>query len=228
MPPSDPPLPQPSQTPLRFFLIWLLIGVQSFGGGTASFALIQRTAVDRYHWLTEADFVRDWALVQLAPGVNLLGLIVLIGRRWGGAPGIALALCGLLLPSAGVTILMAALYVHIAHQPAVQAALRGVLPATVGLGLISAYGMLRPLMRQGHSEGRAALILTVGLVAACALIAALWSHLPVVFILLGGGAIFATFRATTVHPTAPETRTDIESAVPETVADALTREETIA
>jgi len=200
-PSSSPSLPlsdaAPPLSPLRFFLIWLGIGVQSFGGGTASLALIRRASVDRYRWLTEADFVRDWALVQLAPGINLLGLIVLIGRRWGGATGITLALGGLLVPSAAVTVLMAAVYAHVANQPLVKAALDGVLPATVGVGMLTAYQMLRPLLRQASGEGRAALVLTIAIVAVCALVTALWARMPVVFILLGGAAIFGAFRALT-------------------------------
>ena len=189
--------PPPTVSPLRFFVIWLLLGAQSFGGGAVSLALIRRASVETYGWLTEAEFVRDWALVQLAPGINLLGLIVLIGRRWGGMQGIALALAGLLLPSAAVTVLMTALYAQAASQPLVQAALHGILPATVGLGLATAYQIARPLVRQSAREGRASLALSVALVATCALVAACWSRLPVFVILCGSGAIFALFRGLT-------------------------------
>lgn len=46
------------------------------------------------------------------------------------------SLVGLLLPSVSITIAMAATYATIRTQPLVGAALRGVVPATSGLGLL--------------------------------------------------------------------------------------------
>jgi chromate transporter len=200
-------MPRRTESSGRFFLIWLLLGAQSFGGGTASLALIRRSAVETHHYLTEAEFVRDWALVQIAPGVNLLALVILIGRRWGGARGVALALGGLLLPSAAATVLMTALYAQFATLPVVRAALRGILPATVGLGLVTAIQMLRPLLRTGRGEGRLSFTASVVLIAGCAAIAALWSRVPVAIVLLGAGAVFAAIRA--AAPTEPASPTEL-------------------
>src|SRR5215467_11767039 len=95
-------LPRPS--PWRLFWIWTVIGAQSFGGGSATLYLIRRVAVDRYRWLTDDDFTRYWGICQIAPGINILGLVVLIGWRDAGAPGALLSLGGLLLPSAAITV----------------------------------------------------------------------------------------------------------------------------
>ena len=194
-------MPIDSLSPRRFFAIWLLLGAQSFGGGSASLALIRRAAVDAHGWLTEAEFARDWALVQLAPGINLLALIILIGRRWGGARGIALALGGLLVPSAIATVLMTVVYARFATLPLVQAALRGILPATVGLGLLTAFQIARPLLRQSRVESKLSLGVAVALICACAALAAVWARLPVLFILCGAGAVFALFRGVTARAT---------------------------
>jgi chromate transport protein ChrA len=40
---------------MRLFFIWLGLGSQSFGG-VATFALITRTAVERYGWITDEEF----------------------------------------------------------------------------------------------------------------------------------------------------------------------------
>src|SRR5438105_7826591 len=95
-----------SPSPRLFLRVWLGLGLQSFGGGAATLTLIRRAAVEQYGWLSEAEFTRAWALVQIAPGINLLALTILIGRRTLGAKGIALALLGLLLPSVTVTVLL--------------------------------------------------------------------------------------------------------------------------
>lgn len=76
-----PPSPQPSL--LQLFLIWFQIGSISFGGGAATQLLIQQHFVQRRHWLTPEDFAQDWAIVQFSPGINLIAMTVLIGRRLG-------------------------------------------------------------------------------------------------------------------------------------------------
>jgi chromate transport protein ChrA len=80
--------------------------------------------------------------VQIAPGINLLGLTILIGRGVAGVPGV-LALLGLLLPSVTHPTANGALRARPALE-VVQAALRGVVPATVGLGLLTTVQMTRP------------------------------------------------------------------------------------
>jgi chromate transporter len=175
---------------LRFCGIWLLLGLQSFGGGVATLALIRRAAVDRYRWLTEAEFTRDWALVQVAPGINLLGVIVLIGRRVRGARGAALALFGLLLPSVAVTLLLTAGYDRLHRLPEMQAALRGVIPATVGLGLLTGLQMARPPLAAARSEGRGRLAVGLGVLIGSG-VALEWLHWPPVLILVLSGLALA-------------------------------------
>jgi len=181
-------------SPLRFFGIWLALGAQSFGGGAATLALIRRAAVDQHHWATETEFVRDWALVQMAPGINLLGLVVLLGNRVGGAPAIALALTGLLLPSSLITALLTAVYATFAHHPLVTAALRGIVPATVGIGLVTAWQMARPLLRESRTEGAPSLAAGILILIGAALLYLRWERLSIVAILCGGGAAFALVR----------------------------------
>ena len=85
-----------------------------------------------------------------------------------------------------------------------QAALRGVLPATIGLGLVAALQMLRPLATAAREEGVDTLIVsTVVLVGSGAAIA-LW-HVPVVAALLASGgvcALHAWLRSLVVRPEA--------------------------
>ena len=81
-----------------------MIGAQSFGGGSATLFLIRRTAIERYAWITDDDFTRYWGICQIAPGINILGLVILIGWRVAGAAGALLSLTGLLLPSAALTV----------------------------------------------------------------------------------------------------------------------------
>jgi chromate transporter len=201
----QPPIPR--QSLLRFFAIWLALGTQSFGGGPVTLALIRRAAVDTHHWMTEAEFTRDWALVQMAPGVNLLGATVLIGRRAAGGWGVALALAGLLLPSGFLTALISAFYVHFATLAAVHAAVRGIVPATVGLGLLTSVQMARPLLADSRREGAGSLAVSLCLLLGSAAAYALWPRVPMVALLFAAAAIAALSRwashTRTVSPLEP-------------------------
>src|SRR5215813_12053791 len=89
-------------SPWKLLWIWTAIGIQSFGGGSATLFLIRKAAVEQYQWLTDEELSRYWGICQIAPGINILGLVILIGFRISGVLGAALALGGLLLPSAAI------------------------------------------------------------------------------------------------------------------------------
>ena len=112
----------------------------------------------------------------------------MIGRRLGGAGGVFLSLLGLLLPSVTITVLMTAGYAHLQHRPIVQAALHGVIPATVGLGLLTAFNLARGLfdLKAAPRDFGTGLALLVG----SGLLLAIW-HLPVILILCGAGMVGA-------------------------------------
>jgi chromate transporter len=177
-------------SPWKQLLIWLNIGIQSFGGGAATLYLIRREAVERHGWLSDEEYTRYWGICQIAPGINILGLVILIGWQVSGALGVALALGGLLLPSAAITIMLTAMYSRVEQVPLVQAALSGVVPATAGLGLLLAVGMLRPLLSASRREGRASLAVALALLAGSVLVVAQTST-PVVAVLWGTGGLAA-------------------------------------
>jgi chromate transporter len=177
-------------SPVSLLRIWTVIGVQSFGGGSATLYLIRRVAVERHGWITDEDFTRYWGICQIAPGINILGLVILIGWRVAGAVGAAVSLAGLLLPSAAITVALTSIYAGIREAPVVRAAIAGVVPATVGLGLLMAFTMVRPLLNRARREGGASTTVAVGLLLASGIVAAL-RRTPVVAILWSAGALSA-------------------------------------
>src|ERR1700724_3996479 len=97
----------------QLFRIWASIGLQSFGGGASTTFLIQRTFIEKHSWLTMEEFLHLWNLCLLTPGINLVALTVLIGKKLGGAWGIVASLAGMLVPSAAITCLLAAIFKQI-------------------------------------------------------------------------------------------------------------------
>jgi chromate transporter len=177
-------IPRPSLWEL--FATWLVMGIQSFGGGSSTLIMIHE-ACQKRGWLDDDEFVRLWALVQISPGINLIKFTLLIGRKLRGWPGMAAAGTGLLLPSALVTVLMTAGFTVVQGQPLVQAAMRGVLPAAIGLSLAMGVQMAQPLMARAYREGPPRLLVHALIVGAAALLMAVNGVSPLV-VMLGAGA----------------------------------------
>ena len=168
----------------KLFRIWTSIGLQSFGGGASTVFLIQRTFIDRYKWMTMEEFAHLWNLCILTPGINLVALTVLIGRKLGGTWGIVASLAGMLVPSAAITCLLAAIFQQIEHPAAVQAIVRGVIPATGAIMLLVGVNFALPLIRRGYKEGALYLLGSSVLVMICAL-AIILLKLSVIVVILG-------------------------------------------
>ncbi len=160
---ASPTPPPPSL--LTLFRIWLTIGATSFGGGPATLLLIQQNFVEKYRWLTPEEFAQSWAMLQFAPGINLIAVAVLIGRRLGGTAGITLSVLGMLAPAVSITIVMTAFYTRIRELPQITGALRGITPALVGVGLALTWRLLKPPMRALQKRGRVQVSIGIALIA---------------------------------------------------------------
>ncbi|HEY0757603.1 MAG TPA: chromate transporter [Ktedonobacteraceae bacterium] len=168
----------------KLFRIWAGIGIQSFGGGASTTFLIQRAFIEKYNWMTMEEFTHFWSLCILAPGINLVGLTILIGRKLGGSGGVAVSLAGLLLPSAVTTCILAALFQQIEHISAVQMILRGIIPATGAIMAIVGLNFAQPIMRKSYKEGPFPLLKSCSLIILYAL-ALIFLKLSAIVIILG-------------------------------------------
>ena len=186
--------PRPAPGTWRLFGIWAGIGLQSFGGGSSTLLLIQRTFIERRGWLTMEEFTQLWSLCLLTPGMNLVAVTALIGKRLGGARGIVVSVAGLLLPSATITCLLAALFVRAEHSAIVQAALRGIVPATAGIMALAAVNFARPLIRARATTGRWYLWASAVLVPLSALAIIAW-NVSTIAVVVGAALLGALFFA---------------------------------
>lgn len=167
------------------FLQWLLIGIQSFGGGSATFFLIHQKS-QKNNWLTNEEFLNAWALAQLTPGINLIKITIFIGKRLRGWKGIVAATSGLMIPSALVTGLMSAGYAFLQKMPEVEAVMRGILPATIGMALAMTIRMASPTLKLAYQEGRVRFIFQLILIIAAAVLMASQVISPVLIMLFTG------------------------------------------
>jgi chromate transporter len=174
-----PPVTRPrSLTDL--FVSFTLLALQGFGG---VLAVAQRELVEHKRWMTNAEFVEEWAVAQIMPGPNVINLAITLGARHFGWRGALVSLAGLLLAPLVVVLALAFIYSEFSTNPHVAGALRGM--GAVAAGLIIATGLkLMPAMRK-NALG-VPLCTIVGLLA-FGLIAVL--RLPLLWVLLALGGI---------------------------------------
>ncbi len=187
-------LQDPGPGKWQLFRTWASIGLQSFGGGASTTFLIQRAFIEKHKWLSMEEFMYLWNLCVLTPGINLVALTVLIGKKLRGTWGIVVSLAGMLLPSATITCLLAVIFLQIEHVAAVQAIFRGVIPATGGIMLVVGLNFALPLIRRAYKEGFFYLLASSVLTIACAL-AVILLKLSVIVVVLGTAFISALLFA---------------------------------
>jgi len=174
---------------------WVTVGTQSVGGGTSTLLLIRRLAVDRERWMSAREFGEAWALSQLSPGIHLVALAGLIGRRIAGWRGVVAAVAGMMIPAALITVALTAAYGVIAASPLARAALAGVAPVTGGMTIATA-GLL---IRASRRHGRTHFATDVG-VSIAAVIGALFLGMPTLAV-IGAGAAVGTLALGRERPT---------------------------
>ena len=91
--PQSATLEQPHSL-LALFLAFNHVALQGFGG---VLTIIQREMVDKRRWLTQQQFVEDWAVSQILPGGNVINLCIILGNRYFGWRGAVVALAGILV-----------------------------------------------------------------------------------------------------------------------------------
>lgn len=136
--------------PLALLRAWFAIGTQSVGGGSSTLFLMRLFMVERRRWMTQREFLEDWALSRLSPGVHMVALAGLLGRRVDGSRGAALAVLGMMVPAGVITMLLTAGYGLVRDEPLVRAALAGTGPVTVGMTIGVTYALARTAVRRGR------------------------------------------------------------------------------
>jgi len=136
--------------------------------------------------MSAREFGEAWALSQLSPGIHLVALAGLIGRRIAGWRGVVAAVAGMMIPAALITVALTAAYGVIAASPLARAALAGVAPVTGGMTIATA-GLL---IRASGRHGRAHLATDVG-VSIAAVVATLVLGMPTLAVIGAGAAVGA-------------------------------------
>ena len=148
----DPRRPHPAITPVPAALtatatggglgalawVALKVGALSYGGGFVIIPLMQRDAVDVYHWMTDAQFLNAVALGQVTPG-PVVQTVAVVGYAAAGVGGGLLAAAVAFSPSFVFVLVGASRFGRLRANPCVGAFLTGAGAAAIGAIAGAAY-----------------------------------------------------------------------------------------
>lgn len=126
---------------MDLFLGFLKVGCFSFGGAYAAIPLI-RDIVVSYGWLDDEMLTYMIAVSESTPGPIMVNLATYVGTSQAGLPGAAAATFAVVLPSFLIILLVTAVLSRVIRNRYVQAALRGIKPAMVGIILATGIWMI--------------------------------------------------------------------------------------
>lgn len=141
-----PQLADHRSSPWSVFLIFLRLGLTSFGGPIAHLGYFRQEFVTRRRWLSERSYAELVALCQFLPGPASSQVGIALGLSRAGYRGAAAAWAGFTLPSAIVLILFA---LGLAHYGGAlpHGALHGLKVVAVAVVAQAVWGMARNLCR---------------------------------------------------------------------------------
>src|SRR5476651_1396062 len=141
---SEPAAPPPALHPslAELFLAFAGVSISGFGG---ALPWARRTIVEQKRWMTTEEFNETFALSQFLPGPNVVNFSVVFGSRFGGAPGAAVALAGLMGPPLVIVTVLAILYVRYGDLEMLSRILSGIASAAAGLLIAVVAKMAAPM-----------------------------------------------------------------------------------
>ena len=123
----------------QLFYAYTKIGIFGFGGGYAMLSLIQHEVVDKYHWLSLAEFTDVIAISQMTPGPIGINSATYIGYTvTGNVWGAILATVAVSLPSFLMVLAISMFFAKFRENRYVSAAFTGLRPVTIGLIAVAA------------------------------------------------------------------------------------------
>lgn len=162
------------------------INLVTFGGGYAIMPIIKKVYVDDHLYLSEEEMMDILALAQSIPGAMAINTSMLVGLKLRGPLGSVVSLIGAFLPPLLVISVISFFYEAFQTNLYVKAALVGMNAAVSAVMLVSAYSMLKSLLKVN--------IIYSLILALSAFILSVWTNISVGYILLGLGSLGYVFN----------------------------------
>jgi chromate transporter len=134
--------------PLRdVALLAVKLGFVAFGGPAAHIAMLRDEVVARRKWVGEQHFLDLLGVTNLIPGPNSTEMVIHVGYERAGWRGLVGAGLGFILPAAGITLVLAWLYVAYGTTVAGERLLAGVKPVVLVVVIDAIWNLARTAVK---------------------------------------------------------------------------------
>ncbi len=191
------PLAAPSNSPWSVFLIFLRLGLTSFGGPIAHLGYFRDEFVSQRRWLSEHSYADLVALCQFLPGPASSQVGIALGLQRAGYGGALAAWAGFTLPSA-LLLMVFALGITQHNSALPPGVLHGLKVVAVAVVAQAVWGMARNLC-----QGVARVSLMLIAAGVTLLTASAWSQVGVIVVAGVVGLLLFTPAPSAEHEPLP-------------------------
>jgi chromate transporter len=128
-------------------LLFLKLGVISFGGPAAHVALMRREVVERRKWVSDAQFLDLFGASNLIPGPTSTEMAIFLGYTRAGWPALILAGTLFILPAMLLVLAFAWAYVQFGTTPGAIWLLYGIKPVIIAVVAQALYGLAKTAVK---------------------------------------------------------------------------------
>src|ERR1700722_2176414 len=160
----------------QLFVVFFKAGC-AFGGGLGVLGLLQEQLVTLRRILPDKELVTLWSIGRLMPSGTMTAVAVAVGHRLCGFKGTVVALIAMIVPGFVCVVVLTVAYGYLAHGAVLDYIDATVLRAALGIVVVSAVRLGRPLFRFSLDLGFA--------IVACA--ALILPNVSPALVILGGG-----------------------------------------
>jgi chromate transporter len=122
--------------------VFAYLSILTVGGGMAAFPEMKILTVEVHKWLTFPQLIHLYSVGQMAPGPNMM-MILVIGQWAGGMLGAVAVLFAFFGPTALLAFVVARLWKKIEKWPWRTSIQQGLAPVSIGLLLAGCFTMAR-------------------------------------------------------------------------------------
>jgi len=177
------PIPLGEDSLAKLFVTFSGMSLMLFGGGYVFIPMIQEVVVNNYGWVTQTEFANAIAMGQITPGPILISA-AFIGYVVKGIAGAFVATVAIFFPPGLLMVTMSHLLERIKGSVIIQAALKGIRPAVIGM-IFTAAIVVAQTAQVGSIQA-----ISVSLLIFAASLAAIWKlKLEVVLVIPLAGLV---------------------------------------
>jgi chromate transporter len=130
-----------NQTPI-LFRVFAYLSLLTVGGGMAAFPEMKLLTVDVHKWLTFPQLIHIYSVGQMAPGPNMM-MIVVIGQWAGGLLGAVVTILAFFGPTAVLAFIVGRGWRKLEKWPWRKSIQEGLAPVSIGLLLAGCFTMAK-------------------------------------------------------------------------------------